>query len=487
MKLIYHQEKNENSVFDKEIIELVKENDIKIVCPYIGMSYIDRIIKLSKSWKLITDVEELLLSNSLNSRNDVKNFIIRNHEKIHHCKDIHAKVLTSKNKAFLGSSNFTEKGIQKRVEMSVTIEDNEKVQELNDWFDDLWIKTDTVVKEELSEYIEAINNLNKIENKKIDIKITSKIKPIYYKLLKTNIDNDNNYTKKIETNLNIIANIRGLSNYYKNGLEIFEIHINNQYYDYLPCIYGKRVEIKLIINNLEYIAGIRSTEKSPIIWISPNILDLQNNKHKLVEVLTNNGFYKNEKVQLILVQNNIIELRKIREENSEYKLSEDYFNLIESIKILKDKYWVNEYFNLIKEAIDKFDIKENDPRISMSLPKNKKLPFTIGKRYIARPRKNGCVALIMPIDYLPQENDDFLIDIKDSFFLNNVRVAKWIIFDKSNGLNFSTELKNKWFSSIEKELSKSTKTIYRKFHKSIVYRVIVDLKFREQVLNEAFK
>jgi hypothetical protein len=141
MKLIYHDINihNQISQFDKEIVEIVKGQELLIVCPYIGLGYINRILNLSSNWKIITDIEEWIYSHQNNNQRDlIREFIKCNSERIRHISLIHAKVIITEKKAFLGSSNLTESGICERIEMSVSFDDQDKINELKDWFGSLW-------------------------------------------------------------------------------------------------------------------------------------------------------------------------------------------------------------------------------------------------------------------------------------------------------------------------------------------------------------
>lgn len=157
MKLIYHSENNgQFSPFDEAIIDIVKNEAIYIVCPYLGLEYLEKLNKLSPSWKLITDAEAWLLSCANSQRIKINEFIKKHQQKIHHISDLHAKVILSKHKGFIGSANFTEKGIFKRVEMSVLITENEKLEELKVWIDSLWMQSNIINLEELDIYVKSI-------------------------------------------------------------------------------------------------------------------------------------------------------------------------------------------------------------------------------------------------------------------------------------------------------------------------------------------
>lgn len=138
-KLIYHDKESSTggvSPFDKTVTEIVRNRSVSIVCPYIGIDYFDRIIRLANTWRLITDVEEWISSHNREARQGIKDFILKNLSAIHHYKDIHAKVIVADDKAFIGSSNLTNKGITGRVEMGVLIESIRKIAPDREWIND---------------------------------------------------------------------------------------------------------------------------------------------------------------------------------------------------------------------------------------------------------------------------------------------------------------------------------------------------------------
>jgi hypothetical protein len=153
----------------------MKNRNVDIVCPYIGIEYFRRITQLANTWRLVTDVEEWLLSQNKKVRENIKNFIINNLQFIHHHKDIHAKVIVANDKVFISSSNLTDKGILRRVEMGVLIEE-EQVKELQKWFSDLWAQSKQVNAKDLEKYISSIRSLppyDEINKSKIHIPSSS--------------------------------------------------------------------------------------------------------------------------------------------------------------------------------------------------------------------------------------------------------------------------------------------------------------------------
>ena len=61
-RLLYHAPDNpsQESPFDRAIVQVVQGQEASIASPYIGLQYLQRLIRLSRSWRLISDVLEWL-------------------------------------------------------------------------------------------------------------------------------------------------------------------------------------------------------------------------------------------------------------------------------------------------------------------------------------------------------------------------------------------------------------------------------------------
>lgn len=171
-KLIYHPLSStaQTSPFDEAAVLVAQSGPIRIVSPYIGVAYLERLIAQSGgAWQLITDVEAWLGSLSFRARPRAWTFIRENLEDIHHCPDIHAKLVLSDSLAMMGSANLTKTGILGRTEMGILIDELALIQELQDWFADLWLQTDPPVVDEASAFIQWLDDeaeLNPIRRQK---------------------------------------------------------------------------------------------------------------------------------------------------------------------------------------------------------------------------------------------------------------------------------------------------------------------------------
>lgn len=361
MKLIYHSTDSiaKYSAFDAELVTLANQQNLCLVSPYIGLDYLKRLIQLSKSWRLITDFEEWIISHpSKEKRNKIVEFITKNPDRIKHISDIHAKVLISEHSAFLGSANFTDKGICQRTEMSVSFSEVEKVQEIKSWFESLWELATNFTEEQLSDFVKKNENTNS--------------KPRIKKL------------------------------------------------------------------------------KSP----SKKVMK----RASLVDIGT---FFKTDK---------------------------DYQSeLINAIKkIGKDKIWLNRFFDLIKELLTNLEIEEQSPKITMSVTKDLRMPISIGQRYViwAKSQRNK-VGLILPLEFRNLISSYPTAEIDEDYFYDKKKnkEALWVNFD--NDIVFSNNhfLFEQWKKAAKIELDRTKHSGYRRAHNPLYYKLVMDLEYRNKILN----
>jgi len=232
-KLIYHDKESSTggvSPFDKTVTEIVRNRSVSVVCPYIGIDYFDRIIQLANTWRLITDVEEWISSHNREARQSIKDFILKNLSATHHYKDIHAKVIVADDKAFIGSSNLTNKGITGRVEMGVLIEEKEQVDELQKWFSGLWAESESVNTRDLEKYIFSIKSSPAYDElKKSNSPIPSKSPSVKANRLDIGTDvqdiikrDKESHQRLIESIRKIAPDIEWINDYFDLAKEIIE-------------------------------------------------------------------------------------------------------------------------------------------------------------------------------------------------------------------------------------------------------------------------
>jgi len=94
------------------------------------------------------------------------------------------------------------------------------------------------------------------------------------------------------------AKVRGLGQYYPNGTERFEIHIAKSKAANLGHTIGSQTPVQLQIGFTTFSGVLRSTASNKYLWISAKVYDQEGNRITLVDALSNNGFVKNQSVEL---------------------------------------------------------------------------------------------------------------------------------------------------------------------------------------------
>ena len=94
-RLLYHSphEATATSPFDDAVIRVAQSGPVRIISPYIGVAYLERIVGLAGEWQLISDIEAWLQSLSMRARPRAWSFIREHLDRIHHLPAIHAKTV----------------------------------------------------------------------------------------------------------------------------------------------------------------------------------------------------------------------------------------------------------------------------------------------------------------------------------------------------------------------------------------------------------
>lgn len=162
MKLIYHKQNNSGDIspFDAALLQVSNNaNPLYLASPYIGLSFLNRILDNAEDWKLLSDIEAWLSSGNRRHRARCWQFIINNLDRIKHVPGLHAKVAIGNNLLFLGSANFTDKGMLGRDELSILVDDPKIINESLKWFNGLWDSASAPVINEGDELVKALDEL----------------------------------------------------------------------------------------------------------------------------------------------------------------------------------------------------------------------------------------------------------------------------------------------------------------------------------------
>lgn len=363
--LVYQVPSSQSGIspFDTAIVDMVSGHDICIACPYLDLDYLHRILKLSCSWRLLTDVEEWLAANHRTDREQIGQFIRNHREHVRHCRGLHAKVVIAEEKALVGSANLTYSGLTEREEVSVLLQDERLVRELHEWFEALWVQASPVVPRELALYI-----------------------------------------------------------------------------DHIPDLPAPSASISHLTCS---VPSVHATLK-PLSAMHPIGDDVM---HDLVKHLRN----------------------------------------------APNRVWIEQYLDLARELVEHTRLSDGDPRLVMSLPQSTYfLPVTINNRYVLTPHRSrhDCFVGIIygpELDVLPEICPE--ADRKGRFhhlFGEKVETPFFLEFKDLMAVVLSDRIKEDWLSAAVTELNRADRSIYRKYHQTIVYRTVMDLRFRKEVLGRAF-
>lgn len=160
MRLIYHKVKDPKGVspFDAALRETADSAPmLRLASPYIGLAFLNRLTTVARDWRLLSDIEAWLMAGNRRHRAACWAFISNHLSRIRHVAGLHAKVAMGNGKLFLGSANFTEKGILGRTELSLLSDDPALFTEASMWFDTLWDNASSPVIQEGDALVESLD------------------------------------------------------------------------------------------------------------------------------------------------------------------------------------------------------------------------------------------------------------------------------------------------------------------------------------------
>ncbi len=179
--------------------------------------------------------------------------------------------------------------------------------------------------------------------------------------------------------------------------------------------------------------------------------------------------------------------------------------LAQKVKFAPCREWVNSYFDLVKQVLDVTGLKNDDPRLTMSLSLHRTswhFPVTINFRYVIAMQKQKidgqdkyCVGLIFA-SYcrdIPELSRDSRI--KEPWKFSNLRgefsePPYFLRFDNlyeiASLIESSVQVRQCWHDALIAEVNRAKASPFRKFHQPIVYRFVTDINFRAEILNMAY-
>lgn len=180
--------------------------------------------------------------------------------------------------------------------------------------------------------------------------------------------------------------------------------------------------------------------------------------------------------------------------------------LVKRIKYSPSREWSNSYFDLVKRILDVTGLKNDNPRLVMSLSPNSRgwhFPVTINNRYVVALRKKkendrsrlfvGLIFNFIARD-IPQLQPNFssksgwwqFSNGRSSYseppyflsFSNFPELLYW--------LDTSEQVYQSCLEALLVEVKRAKSSPYRKSHEPIMYKMAVDVNFRAEILDLAY-
>lgn len=163
VELVYHDFDEEDawSPFEEALTELADDATLDIACPYLSLDVLNSLIDRARTWRLVTDLQEWSRTQTPDQRDGLQEFVRANRKSIRDCRGLHAKVFLGSDSALVGSANVTNSGLAQNSEMAVLFEGTEEVDELGDWFEELWTRTQSPDLDVLETYLSETDSLDR--------------------------------------------------------------------------------------------------------------------------------------------------------------------------------------------------------------------------------------------------------------------------------------------------------------------------------------
>jgi 5-methylcytosine-specific restriction protein A len=165
--------------------------------------------------------------------------------------------------------------------------------------------------------------------------------------------------------------------------------------------------------------------------------------------------------------------------------------LVKRIKYSPSREWVNSYFDLVKRILDVAGLKNDNPRLVMSLSSNTgwHFPVTINNRYVVALRKkkeNGKIKLFVGAIFNFLSRDISQLQDKIHWQFSNLRgefseppyFLRFANFPEFlYWLDTSEQVYESWREGLLAEVQRAKASPFRKSHEPIMYRMAVDVNF----------
>ena len=171
---------------------------------------------------------------------------------------------------------------------------------------------------------------------------------------------------------------------------------------------------------------------------------------------------------------------------------ESHAKLVQRVSKAPSPEWMYSYFNLVDELLSETELRNDDPRLLMSIPQAGYLPVTINNRFVlvAFRDEQSRTEFILP----PTKKSEPYIEQADytgrfnPIYDEKESESPWFVgFDGIPNRIVDKEFKEIWMNAVDKEMERAEKAPQRQYHDPVVYRAARDREYREKVIREAFE
>ena len=184
-------------------------------------------------------------------------------------------------------------------------------------------------------------------------------------------------------------------------------------------------------------------------------------------------------------------------------------------EVAPSREWTNTYFDLIDDLLNSTRLVNSDKQLVLTMPKEENwiyfLPVIINTRYVlagfywqdnalpaaryASDDANVSVGMIYgrkTWDNLPESEQDksynSSIQIKElTEFYNHIQgEERPPLFIHLKNISHAKDFKSEWVFRSQIERDRFKGSINRQRHRPVIYKAVVDLEYRADILNEAF-
>ncbi|MDP2238380.1 MAG: AAA family ATPase [Bacteroidales bacterium] len=171
--------------------------------------------------------------------------------------------------------------------------------------------------------------------------------------------------------------------------------------------------------------------------------------------------------------------------------------LLKSLAVLSDEIKIKHLFYLCNTMVAKYDLMDNDNRVSFSTPKGSitMIAINVGQRYVitlVNDGKPNSPAAFFNLIALQKDKDIFQNQpgfIKFGEFKTkslNVEPPYFTYFNKYTIPDNETMI-NAWLEAVGKELDRTEKSSHKDVHNPMFYKAVVNAEYRQYILDKIFK